>query len=216
VPVSLVTIHHEGAGTPSDVPRGAAGGYTYWLGLSRYTWLRPVWSSYATLDYNHVSLDVCFSGDRMVSPVTDSDIALLRSAFSDAWGRGYVVGSPLVRAHRNSPGSSTVCPGDHTMARWADVVAACTKTGPPAPPPLSKEVEMPGFPSATKPANKFRGAIVFLADGKIDLLGGATAVPPIAGLPPGPWVTAYGRTDGKHGFVVVPRLDDDEYAYELP
>jgi hypothetical protein len=75
---------------------------------------------------------------------------------------------------------------------------------------------MPSFPSHSKPPTKFKGALVFLAEGKVDLLGGATTVPPIAGLPPGPWVTAYERTDGKAGFVIVPRLDLNENAYELP
>ena len=79
-PVDLVTIHHEGAGAPTDVPRGAAGGYTYWIGVTRWTWLRDVWSNYATLNFNGVSLDICLSGDRMVYPVSDSDITLIRGS----------------------------------------------------------------------------------------------------------------------------------------
>jgi hypothetical protein len=142
-PVSLVTIHHEGAGTPSDVPRGAAGGYTYWIGATRYERLRDVWSSYATLDYNHVSLDVCLSGDRMTSPVTNNDLALVEFAVANARAAGFVVDVPLVRAHRNSPGSSTVCPGTHTMERWAEVAVACTKRTAPPPPAPTKGPTMP-------------------------------------------------------------------------
>jgi hypothetical protein len=143
-PVGLVTVHHEGAGTPSDVPRGAAGGYTYWIGASRYERLRDVWSSFATLGFNHISLDVCLSGNRMTSPVTAADLELIRMAVADARNLGYVIGSPVVLAHRNSPGSSTVCPGDRTMARWSEVVAACTRTGPtPAPAPKVKPMYDP-------------------------------------------------------------------------
>ena len=137
--VALVTIHHEGAGNPTDVARGAAGGYTYWIGTTYWTQLRTPWDSYATLNFNHVSLDICLSGDRMNWPVTDNDIRILSGAVKDARGKGYVIDDPLVRAHRNSPGSSTVCPGDYTMARWADVVAACT--APPAPPPEVIELQ---------------------------------------------------------------------------
>src|SRR6266404_1456091 len=109
-PVDLVTIHHEGAGTPTDVPRYAGGGYTYGIGASRWEHFRDVWVSYATLDFNHVSLDICLSGNRMISMVTDPDIQLIHGAFMDARQRGYVTANPTVRAHKNSPGSSTVCP----------------------------------------------------------------------------------------------------------
>lgn len=137
--VSLVTIHHEGAGTPSDVTRGADGGYSIWIGAARYTMLRPPAVSFATLNFNHVSLDICLSGNRMTSPVTDGDITQIRNAVTEARGNGWVIDAPQVRAHRNSPGSSTVCPGDNAMARWGDIVAACTKSTPrPPPPPVVK------------------------------------------------------------------------------
>lgn len=132
-PVGLVTVHHEGAGAPTDSGRYAEGGYTYGIGVTYWTHFRDVWSSYATLNYNHVSLDLCLSGNRMEYPVYDKDIEIIRGAVTDARSRGYVIDAPEVRAHRNSPGSSTVCPGDHTMQRWADVVAACTAGGPPPP-----------------------------------------------------------------------------------
>jgi hypothetical protein len=125
-PVALTTVHHEGAGAPSDDPRGAEGGYTYWIGATRWTHLRNVWDSFATLNLNGESLDLCLSGTRMEYPVTDQDLSIIAGACADARARGYVVDAPSVRAHRDSPGSSTVCPGDLTMAVWPQVVAACT------------------------------------------------------------------------------------------
>lgn len=141
-PVTLVTVHHEGAGAPSDVARGAHGGYTYWIGATYFTHLRTVWSSFATLNFNGSSLDLCLSGNRMEYPVTDGDLNLIRNACADARARGYVVNAPTVRAHRNSPGSGTVCPGDKAMARWSEIVAACTAggTAPPAPGPGGDDV----------------------------------------------------------------------------
>jgi hypothetical protein len=138
-PVSLVTVHHRGAGTPSDVVVDI-GGYTYWIGVSRFSHLRTVWRSTATRGFNGRSLDVCLSGNRMLQGVTANDIALIRNAVADARGRRYVTNNPMVRAHRNSPGSATVCPGSHTMNVWNQIVAACQAgtvppTPPPAPPP---------------------------------------------------------------------------------
>src|SRR5215471_238826 len=144
-PVSLVTVHHEGAGAPSDVARGAHGGYTYWIGATYFTHLRTVWSSFATLNFNGVSLDLCLSGNRMEYPVTSRDIEIIRGAVTDARNRGYVVGNPTVRAHRNSPGSGTVCPGDYAMAVWPQIVAACTAGTTPAPtPPTPGGDDLPG------------------------------------------------------------------------
>lgn len=140
-PVSLVTVHHEGAGTPSDDPRGAAGGYTYWIGATRCEHLRDVWHSYATLNFNHRSLDICLSGNRMDVAVTANDIALIRAAATDARARGYVVDAPYVRSHHDSPGSSTVCPGTHARdpLTWLAIVTACHKEAPPMPPAVDPE-----------------------------------------------------------------------------
>jgi hypothetical protein len=77
--------------------------------------------------------------------VSDSDITIIRNAVTDARSRGYVVNAPTVRAHRNSPGSSTVCPGDKTMERWSQIVAACTAgaTPGPTPPKPPEDDDMP-------------------------------------------------------------------------
>lgn len=85
---------------------------------------------------------------------------------------------------------------------------------PPAPKPPEDDVL--AFPSARKPANKFRGAKVNVAARTIVLEGGAVQVPPGRPTPERPWDCAYARTDGRHGFVIVTAGDLDEYAYELP
>lgn len=145
-PVSLVTIHHEGAGAPRDFP-GGTWPYTYWLGSIHWAKIQTPWTSWGTIDYNGVSLDVVFSGQRQPGipnspsfPVTDTDLLLLGGLIDDARANGFVVDDPLVRAHRNSPGSNTVCPGDNTMARWSDIVRVCTTT--PAPPTSVKGKRM--------------------------------------------------------------------------
>ncbi|HZW73559.1 MAG TPA: N-acetylmuramoyl-L-alanine amidase [Caldimonas sp.] len=148
-PVSLVTVHHEGAGVPTDnVGRFAEGGYTYGLGVTSWARFRDVWSSWGTLNFNGDSVDICLSGNRMDAAVTDSDLELLRAICADARAHGYVVAQPTVRAHKNSPGSGTVCPGDRTMQRWGEVVDACLRgtsgSSAPAPPPTTGGEDVPG------------------------------------------------------------------------
>ena len=133
-PVSLVTIHHEGDGDPIDRPRGADGGYSVWIGVTKFTMLRSPFESFGTLGFNHVSFDVCLSGNRVDHAVTDTDIVLIAAACAQARSNGWLVDHPLVRDHKSSPGSSTVCPGRHTMERFAEVTAACGLGAHPAPP----------------------------------------------------------------------------------
>lgn len=126
-PVTLCTIHHQGAGAPTDNSSGYSdGGYTYGIGATRWERFRDVWDSYATLNFNGESVDVCLSGDRHTGyTVTDEDIERIRGALADARARGYIVDAPTVRPHSESPGSATACPGDYTRARWDEIVAAC-------------------------------------------------------------------------------------------
>jgi len=175
-PVSLCTVHHEGAGAPctaGQATRMAHGGYTYAIGTDTFNRFRDVWSSYATLNYNHVSLDLVLPANRMDYAVTDHDLGVISAACADARARGYVVSNPTVRAHRNSPGSSTVCPGDHTMARWNEVVAACsgssvpvTPTPPTTPTTKGGAVELVRTPSG-------KGYYIVAADGGIFCYGDA-------------------------------------------
>lgn len=211
IPVSLCTIHHEGAGAPSDVTRGAAGGYSVWIGASRYTVLRPPWLSFATLDFNHVSLDICLSGNRMDHPVTDADIAMIRTACAEARRNGWVVDTPSVRAHKNSPGSSTVCPGDLAMARWSDIVAACRRAK--TPDPISEESMRVLIPAPTQPTKgEWRGAVLDFVPGKpgtMVALGGAVidpALDPLESTIPWQGVSTIGLPVGT--FVVVADTPD--------
>jgi hypothetical protein len=125
-----VTVHHRGGGAPSDDSSTYSdGGYTFGIGATVWEHFRSVWDSYATLNFNGESVDICLSGSRgntdPAYPVTDADVELIRGAMADARARGYVVDRPDVIPHRNSPGSSTACPGDNTMARWPEIVEAC-------------------------------------------------------------------------------------------
>lgn len=133
-PLNLVTIHHEGAGDPSDIPRGAKGGYTYWLGVTGFTRLRSPYESYATLHYNHVSVDICLSGNRDQYEVTQLDLIRLGQIAADARGRGELGPNPVVRPHKWT--FNTACPGGHTMAVWEDIAkkfAGTAHTTPPLP-----------------------------------------------------------------------------------
>jgi|SRR5215472_5601784 len=141
--VDLSTIHHEGAGAPCTIAqanRCYEGGYSYAICTDGWVRWRSPQSSYATKDFNHRSLDMVLTGNRMDYEVTDADIAALHGAFMDCYQRGEVTAGPQVRPHRYSPGSSTVCPGDRTMARWDDVANAVMLGGtPPQPKPPEDE-----------------------------------------------------------------------------
>lgn len=229
-PVSLVTIHHEGAGTPSDVPRGAPEGYTYWIGASRWEHLRDVWESFATFHYNHVSLDICLSGNRMSSRVTDPDIRLIHGAFLDARRRGYVVAAPEVRAHRNSPGSSTVCPGDNTIARWGDVIHACSDL-PPAPRPPKpqpwkvKPMYQPALVVAAVLQESEDGPAlagvapdgsVFVWDADLGYHGGANGKPYFAGKEAAQLVFPNAAEKAASKKYVIVATDDPKHRYAFP
>jgi len=147
--VDLVTIHHEGSlangGAPSDdVARFEHGGYCCGLGETLFERWRAPAENYATLNYNGEDWTPCFSGDHHTgSRLRDADIDLLHAAYLDAYARGEVTADPLVRAHRNSPGSATACPGDYVIERWADIEAAC-RPGPLPPPAPTDEPAPPG------------------------------------------------------------------------
>lgn len=169
--VDLVTIHHEGGGAPTDSPRGAHGGYTYWLGASYWTWLRSVWDSYATLNFNGVSVDICLSGDRHTGyPVTDKDVEMIRGICTDARSRGYLIDAPMVRDHQSSPGSSTACSGNNTRDRWPEIVAACQKGGATVPPKQPSEM---GGAMELQRTKTGRGYYIVAADGGIFCYGDA-------------------------------------------
>jgi hypothetical protein len=131
MPVDLVTIHHQGGGAPTDDMNFSGGGYCYGIGVTLFErWRAPV-DGWATLNYNGEDLTICLSGSRHPPdnwPITDDDLELIHGAFMDSYERDEVTPDALVRAHRNSPGSATACPGDRTIDRWDDVVAACRPT----------------------------------------------------------------------------------------
>jgi len=73
-------------------------------------------------------------------PVTDKDLQLMKEIGDDARARGWLVNNPMVRAHRNMPGSNTVCPGNLTMDRWEAVVNAYQKASVVVVPPVEDDV----------------------------------------------------------------------------
>jgi len=149
--VSLATVHHEGGCAPrDDLADPGTKGYTVGIGVTRYTFFRPPSESFATLHYNHVSFDVLLSGNRNDYPVTNTDIELIAAAAREGRARGWLIDAPYVRPHRESPGSSTICPGNHTAypdpptfpagdpLTWLTIVTALHKEAPapmPATPP---------------------------------------------------------------------------------
>lgn len=170
MPVDLVTIHHEGGGSPSDdVGRFAHGGYCYGIGVSLYERFRAPSDGWATMNFNGEDLTICLSGNRMTAPVTDRDLDLIRGAFLDCYNRGEVTAAPLVRAHRDSPGSATACPGDKTMERWSAVSSACRADG--APPPVGGD-DVPGMKDCVDALATSEGAWRLQYDGGVETIRG--------------------------------------------
>lgn len=228
-PVNRVTIHHEGAGSPTDSARGADGGYSCWIGVTRYTMLRTPWISFGTLNFNHVSFDICLSGNRMDYLVTDSDIALIRAACAEARANGWLTDNPDVVFHHDSPGSGTVCPGTHTYERHDEVVAACKKAAAPAPapnptppvPPAPVVKEAPVLiPSPTQQTpNRFDGVKIDFATQTIANRGAGVCAPNPSVIGGKLWDGAYVvdggvQPDGFRHFVVV-TIDTDTYEFHV-
>lgn len=151
-PVNLATVHHEGGGAPrDDLAAPGTKGYSYGIGLTRWTFFRTPWESFATLNFNHVSLDVLFSGDRDIYPVAAHDYVMLDEIAADARRRGFIVDTPFVRPHRESPGSTTICPGNKAAypdpprfpfgdpLAWLSIVTGLHKGTPPMPPTVAPE-----------------------------------------------------------------------------
>jgi hypothetical protein len=156
--VVRVTIHHQGAGMPSDRTGYSSEGYSMGIGLTNYSVFRPPSESWATMGHNGDSLDICLSGNRDTAAVTDNDLALVRAACADARARGWLtnvyttyphgighVGGVTNGASWTLPAGfplgnrPTECPGVHTIERWPEIVAATRPAipAPPATPPLT-------------------------------------------------------------------------------
>lgn len=134
--ITRVTYHHEGAGTPTNnVQRFSEGGYSYGNGQTIWQRFRSPFVSWGTLGFNHRSLDICISGNRMVYEVTDAEVQHTREICADSRARGELVDDPEVVFHHDSPGSNTVCPGFWTYHRQPALVAACKAVPDPGPLP---------------------------------------------------------------------------------
>jgi hypothetical protein len=124
--VDRVTIHHEGAGKPTDdIDRPLHQKYSIGIGVTTYKMARPPQDSFVTVgqDGKH-SLQVVFTGDRNIYPVTDNDIDLVRRAVRTANALGWVTLDPDLFLHCDT--MVTGCPGFHARARRADLERAVT------------------------------------------------------------------------------------------
>lgn len=225
--VDVVKIHHEGAGVPHDDAgnAGATGGYSIWIGPSRYTLLRPPWEDWSTLNLNHVVMGCCFSGQRQDGipgdpshPITDTELSLLHAAFLDAHSRGWVTSTPQVSPHDNLAGSATVCPGTQTYDRWVQVVAACAVDTVPVPAP--EDDDMLSFEHPNAPDKfKFYGVVIDRVNKRATLYNGAKVEEPMfAGVFLGvndnnDWLTAGAHSDGTLGGFYIATSDTDKFYF---
>jgi len=210
-PFTVVVQHHQGAGAPNNNYAFADGGYSYGIGVGQWRRFREPSQDYSTLNYNHVTMGVCLSGNRMDYPVTDMDLQMMAEIAADARAHKWIVVNPEVEPHRNMPGSNTVCPGDLTIARWPAVAAAYQLSVP------TLEDNVFAFPSRTQnEPSRFRGAVVDLQAGRITLANAAACNPnPSVLNQPAPWAACYSTGDGKFTVVTTPGTWM-EYAFDLP
>jgi hypothetical protein len=129
-----VTVHHEGAGSPTDnVDRYlSTDKYSAGIGVTRYELRRSPQDSFRTDGQGGtVCLQICLSGNRNDHAVTDDDLELIARCCNEARGKGWLTEVPEVFFHNDT--ASTACPGTHTAARRPDIEAACrtyTEHGP--------------------------------------------------------------------------------------
>jgi hypothetical protein len=198
MPVDLVTIHHEaGPGplpTAEQCDRFSEGGYCAGIGTDTFRWWRAPADNWATMNFNGQDLTLCFGGDRHTEHrVSDHDLAVVHDAFMYSYQRGEVTAQPQVRAHRDSPGSSTACPGDYTMQRWDEVVNACRADGAP-----SKPTEEDDDPMDLANATNHDGRPVVFQVG-----GDARLYYRIRDATSGDWGGWQDLSSGKSGFATV-------------
>lgn len=160
-PVDRIFVHHEGAGRPRDGV--VLEPYTLIIGLTEWHADGTPSTDYSTKGFNHVSLGICLTGDRHTGyPVTDNDLVLIEQAIRHARNSNWVIESPIILPHKLAPGldTGTVCPGDKTMARWPDVVAALwsgLKTPPISPPQEDDVQEAIVYPAEPLPNGPMKG-----------------------------------------------------------
>lgn len=124
-----VTIHHEGAGSPSnnvarflDTDKYSAG-----IGTTLYELRRSPADSFHTTGQGDVDcVQICLSGNRNDHVVTDNDVALIGACCNEARSRGWLTDQPEVFFHNDT--ASTACPGSHTAEVRDAITHACQGT----------------------------------------------------------------------------------------
>lgn len=135
-----VTIHHEGAGAPTDrVSRFlSTDKYSAGIGITRYELWRDPGESFITTGQRGHCLQICLSGNRQVHATTDTDIVLIGNCCNEAKVKGWLIDRPAVYHHGDN--GKTACPGTNTNNRRSEIKAACqtpipvTSPLPPVPP----------------------------------------------------------------------------------
>lgn len=136
--VDRIVIHHEGGGKPGNVPASPL--YSVWIGATTFVMQHSPVQDGSTAGLNGKVLGVCFSGQRhrphwwsRAYPISENDLRLLAAAMEQARVRGWVADSPRVDFHGDPSlrplGNATVCPGNLTYARRAEIEVACQVPG---------------------------------------------------------------------------------------
>jgi hypothetical protein len=139
-----VTIHHEGAGAPTDrVSRFLnTDKYSAGIGITRYELWRSPEASFITTGQKGHCIQICLSGNRMVHAVTDTDIQLIGNCCNEARVKGWLIDHPDVKHHGDNHKSA--CPGSNTNNRRSEIRAACQAAVPMGSPlPLEGDDDVP-------------------------------------------------------------------------
>jgi hypothetical protein len=145
--VNRVTIHHEGAGSPTDnVSRYKSARYSAGIGINKYELWRDPAQSFVTKGQDRRCLQVCLSGNRDNYPVSTSDINLIDACCDEARDKGYLTDVPEVFFHNDT--MATGCPGNYTEQVRADITNAIRGgAAPPLPIEFPERTDMVGFAS---------------------------------------------------------------------
>lgn len=216
VAVSAVGVAHFNATPPDQRHPPGVGGY-------HVTQDRTV-TVVEAIDANRVNGAAQANEDGLHLCFADYDPASLAAGAAKCREWGATHGIPLVRrtaADWDQPGIighadieiAIHATSPHTDPRgfpWNDFMALLA----PAPSTPSGDNDVLCFPSTTKPANTFRGAIVDLAARTVTLATAAECNPSPALIPTNvAWESAYG---GKGNFTVVVAPNHAEYHFTLP
>lgn len=163
-----ITVHHQGAGNADGTFEFLnEADYSVAVGGGRYEIRRSPLSSFTTTGKTKKTLQVCFSGNRMIHELTDDDIEQFRSAVNECRERDYITEFPYLGLHGDN--GLSACPGTKVKERRDELVVAsqAIRRSEPAPIDIEEDYYMalsvadsqrPGNPAGrTRVAKLFRG-----------------------------------------------------------